>query len=803
MSRAITIAAILWILVGGIARPAFAEVRARMSEPFEITADRISYEAERDLYIAEKNVHILQQNRTLTARWVAFSKKTGIAVAEGDVELIEGPDRLSAAFMVFDVETLQGTLYHVSLDAGSDGFRLRAEEMVRTGKDTFTVHDGVFTTCRCEPGKRLPWEIETGRSDVELGGYGRMKNSTFNVLGVPVLWIPWMVIPIKSERETGLLLPNFTFGGRGGPGFGIPFFWAALPQLNVTLTPRYFVNRGYKQDVELEYVFGEQSSGKLFVAGLNDRTDQAQSSFNQERWAAIWAHDHFLPGDLRWQTDLKLSSDNLYADDFPELQAWKTFRFVESTTNVARAFGEGGGFGAMLGARYADDLQGSTFEDRDEYALQRFAELRGDVQPGALRGPLGFEARVDTEVIHFSGLRTTESELRGLIPGGVVPRPERTNGRFYDFGFDGRLDGINSDGEGDGVFQPGEPLAERGSRMVFHPRFARPTPIGDLLEFTPEIGWSQSLYQSSAQQFADRGLATARADLKSRFARDFTTPGGGAIRHVLEPRLGWALVTDDLLDRDQQQNPLFVPQGSVEQTRFRTLSLESVTRDPSDRIDDMNQLVLGLGQRFFSRKNATGSPRLRADLVTAVDWNFQGDGGLGNLVAEGRWFPVGPLGSRVRGAFNPETRAVKEGEAEFNLKLPVENAWIRRMDVSTRYRYLRRLPEFFETVRGDTSSQRVGDTVLNQIDLDARLELSARIRISFRTIYSLADKKEGFLRNRGMLEYVSKCRCWGVAAEVFQERRADIGAGFQIRFLGLGDDESNLFDRGIGAGLNF
>lgn len=803
MSRAITIAAILWILVGGIARPAFAEVRARMSEPFEITADRISYEAERDLYIAEKNVHILQQNRTLTARWVAFSKKTGIAVAEGDVELIEGPDRLSAAFMVFDVETLQGTLYHVSLDAGSDGFRLRAEEMVRTGKDTFTVHDGVFTTCRCEPGKRLPWEIETGRSDVELGGYGRMKNSTFNVLGVPVLWIPWMVIPIKSERETGLLLPNFTFGGRGGPGFGIPFFWAALPQLNVTLTPRYFVNRGYKQDVELEYVFGEQSSGKLFVAGLNDRTDQAQSSFNQERWAGLWTHDHFLPGDLRWQTDLKLSSDNLYADDFPELQAWKTFRFVESTTNVARAFGEGGGFGAMLGARYADDLQGSTFEDRDEYALQRFAELRGDVQPGALRGPLGFEARIDTEVIHFSGLRTTESELRGLIPGGVVPRPERTNGRFYDFGFDGRLDGINSDGEGDGVFQPGEPLAERGSRMVFHPRFARPTPIGDLLEFTPEIGWSQSLYQSSAQQFADRGLATARADLKSRFARDFTTPGGGAIRHVLEPRLGWALVTDDLLDRDQQQNPLFVPQGSVEQTRFRTLSLESVTRDPSDRIDDMNQLVLGLGQRFFSRKHATGSPRLRADLVTAVDWNFQGDGGLGNLVAEGRWFPVGPLGSRVRGAFNPETRAVKEGEGELNLTLPVQNAWVRRMDVSTRYRYLRRLPEFFETVRGDTSSQRVGDTVLNQIDLNARLELSARIRISYRTIYSLADKKEGFLRNRGMLEYVSKCRCWGVAAEVFQERRADIGAGFQIRFLGLGDDESNLFDRGIGAGLNF
>ena len=804
MSRAITIAAVLWILVGGIARAACADERAHMIEPFEITADQISYEAERDLYIANKNVHVLQKGRTLTARWVAFSKQTGVAVAEGDVELIEGADRLNAAFMVFDVDTLQGTLYHVSLDAGSDGFRLRAKEMVRTGKSTFSVHDGVFTTCRCEPGKRLPWEIETSRADVELGRYGRMKNATFNVLGVPVLWIPWMAVPIKSERESGILLPNFTFGGRGGAGIGLPFFWAALPQLNVTLTPRYFANRGYKQDVELEYVFGSQSSGKLFVAGLNDQTDKARSSFNRDRWATLWTHDHFLPGGLRWQTDLKLSSDNLYSDDFPEMQAWKTSRFVESTSNITRAFGDGGGFGAMVGTRYADDLQGSTNDDRDEYGLQRFAEVRGDIQPGALRGPLGFEARLDTEVIHYSGLRTTESELPGLIPDGLVaPPPNRTNGRFYDFGFDGRFDGVNQDGEGDGIYQPGEPLAERGTRMVFHPRFARPTSIGSLLEFTPEVGWSQSLYQSSAQRFADRGLATARADLKSRFARNFMTPGGGAVRHVLEPRLGWALVSNDLLGRDQNQNPLFVPQGSVEQTRIRTLSLESVTRDPSDRIDDANQLVLGLGQRFFSRKNASAVPRLRADLLTAVDWNFRGDGGLGNLFAEGRWFPIGGLGSRVRGAFNPETRALKEGEIELNLIQPVQNAWIRRFELATRYRYLRRLPEFFETVRGDTSSQRVGDTVLNQIDINARLELSARIRVSYRTIYSLADKKAGFLRNQGMIEYVSKCRCWGIAAVVHQERRADFGAGFQIRFLGLGDDESNLFDRGIAAGLNF
>ncbi len=805
MPRAIILTALLWILVGGVVRAAQADDRARMTEPFEITADRITYEAERELYVAERNVHVLQQGRSLTARWVAFSKKTGVAVAEGDVELIDGSDQLNASFMVFDVESLRGTLYHVAIDAGSDGFRLRAKEMVRTGKNAFTVRDGVFTTCRCEPGERLPWEFETGTADVELGRYGVMRNSTFDVLGVPVLWIPWMAVPIKSERETGLLLPNFTFGGRGGAGIGVPFFWAARPELNVMLTPRYFSARGYKQDVELEYVFDEQSGGKFFVAGLRDNTKQAQGSFNPNRWATLWEHDHFLPGEVRWQTDLKLSSDNLYADDFPELQRWRTFRFLESTTNFARHFGASGGVGAMAGVRYADDLQGSTFDDRDEFMLQRFSEIRTDVQPGSLIGPLGLEGRFDSELIHFTGLRTTESELPGLLPPGLGfdPDPVRSNGRFYDFGFDGQFNGDAENGEGDGIYQPGEPLAERGTRVVLHPRLARPTPIGELFEFTPEIGWSQSLYQSSAQHFAERGLATMRADLKSRLARSFEGADGAGLHHVLEPRLGWAYVTDDLLDRNQRQNPLFVPEGTVEQTRMRTLSLESITRDPSDRIDDANQLVLGLGQRFFTRRNAQAAHRLRAELLTAVDWSFREDEGLGDLFVEGRWYSIGPVGSRIRGTFNPESRAVKEGEAELSLGLPIEESWVRRVDLSTRYRYLRRLPEFFETVRGDTSSQRAGDTVLNQLDLNARLELTARIRLSYRTIYSLADKKQGFLRNRGMVEYVSKCRCWGVAAEIFQERRADFGGGFQIRFLGLGDEESNLFDGGIGAGLNF
>ena len=777
-------------MIGCVADFALADDRARMHDPFEITADRIVLDEARALYVADGHVRVDQAGRRLDARWVAFSRETRIAVAEGDVQLDDGSDHLRADFMVFDVDTLQGVLFQGSLDAGSEGFLMRAKELVRTGKNTFTMRDGVFSTCRCEPGKKLPWEIHSSKADVELGGLGTVTNSTFNVLGVPVLWVPWAFFPVKSERETGFLLPDFSFGGRGGASFGLPFFWAALPQLNVTLTPRYALDRGYKQDVELEYVFGERSGGRLFVAGLRDQLDESGVVTPKNRWSILWEHDHELPAKWRWQTDLKLASDNLYADDFIELHRYSTHRFIESTTNFARDFGSSGGVGAMLGMRYADDVQGADNDDRDGLLLQRWVEARADAQPGTFTGLFGIEGRVDSELIYFSGRDPVSSELNG-------ENPARNDGRFFDFGINRQLNAPPSEGQGDGIFQPGEPLAERGSRVVIHPRLARPFQIGNLAEFVPEIGWQQALYRTNAQQFAERGLLTARAELRSRLSRDFFWGNGKAIRHMVEPRLSWAYVSH----RRQKSNPLFIPRAFTAQNRLRALSLENVTRNPSDRIAKANQLVFAVGQRFFERSRAGQGSRLQADITTAVDWDFTNGGGLGNLYLEGRLYPVGPFSTHLLGTFNPDRAAFEEAEVGVKLRTLVPGRIARMATLSTTYRYVGQPPLFVESVRGTQSTTEIGGSELSQINWTARLELHARVRLSYSAVLSLVSG-EGFIRNRGLVEYVSKCRCWGIGVSLSQERRQGYSGGFQIRFLGLGDDSSNLFDGGLGAGLN-
>ena len=81
-------------------------------------------------------------------------------------------------------------------------------EIAKTGAQTYRFEKGRFTTCRCADGERDPWEIKADSAELEIGGYGTARNTTFEVLGVPVVWLPWMIYPLKTERQTGLLFPR-------------------------------------------------------------------------------------------------------------------------------------------------------------------------------------------------------------------------------------------------------------------------------------------------------------------------------------------------------------------------------------------------------------------------------------------------------------------------------------------------------------------------------------------------------------------------------------------------------------------
>ncbi len=747
-------------------------VSAGLSEsevPFEISADSIAYYEARQLYVAEGDVRVAQGGRRLEADWAAFSLLSRLGAASGRVRLEDGGQLVRAEFMVFDVDRLQGSLFEGDIDTGEGGFLIQARELVKTGDVEYEAREGMITACRCPPETLLtPWRVRSKRAQVELGGYGQARNSTVDVMGVPALWLPWMIYPVKTDRETGLLLPDFAYGGRNGFQVGVPFFWAARPELNVTVTPRYVETRGFKPDLDLEYVLGQHSGGRFYGSYVSDESygDPLLPPHVEDRWGISFQHDQALPRGWRARADVKLVSDNLYLGDFDDYGRYRADLFLRSTAFAFRHFGEPGRVGVVGSMLYADDIQYGAEEDRDRSLLHRWPDLSLRVLPGrqAWLDRLGLVSAADASYAYFHSL----DDPRGVFPGAAVG----AGGFFLDTG----LDPAPRANEGDGLFQAGEPMLDSGHRLVLHPRLARPLRLVGLLDLYPELGYSQTLYRSRRQGFAERGIFSARADLRGRLRGRLDWLGLSGTGHLLEPFASWALVRP----RAQADNPVFVPPSPIPQRRLRQLALDNRLLDPSDRVRAAQVLAVGFDNRLRGARSGAGPTRVLAEFRLSFEHDFETAGGQ-QFVLDGRGFPRDWLQSDFNLVWNTRAGEIDEGLFGATLYLP---SWrfFSNATLGTRYRFLRHVPAILEeTLPGS----------VDQLDATAGLRLFGVLQLNYGVSYSLADRQR--ISNGGTVIYASRCRCWAIGVDIREESGREVYYGIRYSLTGLGRSRGSPF----------
>jgi lipopolysaccharide assembly outer membrane protein LptD (OstA) len=784
------------------AAPAAAAPAAEPQPPVHVQADEVEYDRGLDVYEARGHVVIEREGRRLTADWVSFHPVTRKGVAAGNVVLTEAQDRLTADFVHFDVDTLEGIVFDGELDSASSRFRLAGGEIRKTGEQTYEFEAGRFTTCRCPDPGRDPWSLSAERADLEIEGYGTARNTTFEILDVPVLWLPWMIYPLKTERQSGLLFPELSSSSRSGFEVGLPVFWAARHNINVLATPRYLAKRGYKQDLEVDYVFGERSEGSLFGAILPHDDDihprDPSTPFSPTRWGAEWLHDQELPHDWRFMAEVREFSDNLYTFQFRDLGAHRSDRFVQSRTFVT---GEAPGLGPLgapalfAGVGFANDQQNPDDEDRDRFILQRLPALAG-----ALPAATGLEVfgrplapSFDVAFTSFEALR----EVDEVYPGSLL----RVVGDdlFADTGIDAIPDGEERDPsgvkvagdanrddfpsfpngtEGNGVFDEGEPLLDRGQRLTLNPRLALPLRVLDFLELYPEVGYLGTLYATQAQGYADRHLFTAQLDARTRIDGSFALPfGGGTVQHLLEPRLGYTVLSSTT----QRDNPLFVPEARVAQERIRQLELLNVTRDPGDRLDSVHALTLALGNRLY-RRAADGPSRLFADLTLSGQYALDDDE-LDSVFVDGIVYPHPEWRGRIGFGYDLDDSHVREGLAQIGWRADAGH------DLVLRYRYLGDVPRVFEDFQFD--HERFDSFIaeldrVHQVSVLTRWAVTPNWALTYEGSYSFEDSFS--ISHSGGVEYASRCRCWALRLEVADDRASGVEVNLDYRIYGLGRD---------------
>ncbi|MCP5070664.1 MAG: LPS-assembly protein LptD [bacterium] len=812
-------------------------------DPFDITADTVEFDTTRKVYIARGNVRLEQPSRVLTADWMVFSDTTREGVASGNVVVTEGSDRLLADVLHFEVDDLQGIVFQGKLETGANDFLATGETIKRTGEQEYLFEDAMFTTCQCPDGGVEPWAIKAKEADLEFGGYAVTKSTTFNVLGIPILWTPRMWFPIKTERETGFLFPLINFGSRsGGFDIGLPFFWAARDNINVRLIPHYLSDKGFKPETKIEYVFGRESYGEFFGSIIKDDDidpNNPSTPFSKTRWGVEWIHDQYLPGPFegwRWKVDGRLLSDNNYAFDFRDFSRIRGDRYVESLTMLEGRFGVLGRYGMTAAMHYAEDQQNPDDQDRDEYLIQRFPDLRlaglpqplapfdqpwlrnavfsfdtrythfwaqddvTDQQPfativdglfadtgidaipdGEERDQAGRKVLPDGTILNYDGTVTTAAEILALDPLAILPTG------------DGSADNFPGP-EGDGRFQEGEPVVDRGHRVVLNPRVAFPFRVADAFEVMPELGWHATLYNTDAKSSAVRNLFTALLDVRTRLRRELQLPNwlaeGQPVVHLMEPRFVYSMVEGS----SQRGNPGFIPRPLVQNERLRLLEPTSRVRDPSDRIDDVQAFTLALGNRFYvpgrpplEEEGVVGPPRLFADVTLGLHHDFADDD-LSSLYMDGVAYPWEGVRTRFNVGFDLDQSEFRE------MLFSIGYGTLLGNDIGVSYRYVKDVPRFFENFRFDEErfeEFEEGFLEINQFDFRTRYAITRNWAVTYRLSYSFEQTL--VLANQVGLEYLSKCKCWAIRAEMSENRARGVEFNFRYRIIGLGDDTVRPF----------
>ena len=245
-----------------------------------------------DLFTADappgKFVTIEYQDMKLRARSMHGSRKMKTVVAEGDVTFEQGASRMQGVRLELDLAEKTGVLTDGRLDL-EGGLHLQGVTLAKVGPRSFTLTDGIVTSCEFCEGVEPAWKFKVKSGTVTVEEFARLRNVTFSMGGVPLLWTPYLIWPALRDRASGFLVPGLGYNSTRGGFLGVSYYWAISRSWDATFSADFYTQKYYGLGAELR---ARPSAGSRFEG-------------------TYYTIDDPTVGSWRWQTQGTLVSDDL------------------------------------------------------------------------------------------------------------------------------------------------------------------------------------------------------------------------------------------------------------------------------------------------------------------------------------------------------------------------------------------------------------------------------------------------------------------------------------------------------------
>lgn len=536
--------------------------------PIDIEADSISYDHEADAYEARGQVMITFTQGMLSADSVILQKEANVAIAEGNVRIRTENDALEGDKVVFDLSSNTGVVSSGKMFIARNHFYITGGTIEKKGASDYRIQDVSLTTC---DGDAPDWRLTGRELDVTIDGYGTLKGGKFYACDVPLFYVPYLLFPAKTTRQTGFLFPRLGYSrDKLGWDGELPFFLAISQSADATLYQRYMSKRGFKEGMEFRYFLNEDSYGVLYGDYLRDTARIEETTGNltrdwtspQDRWSLYFQSYTALQPGLYIRSDIARVSDQWYFKDF-------------SSHNY-----------------YLDH-----YSARGDERFKKIS-FTADEWLSALNSSI--RVVKDWSLYNLTALVKYTDDLSSMSNGGTIQKyPEIT------------LAGVKQSFFGTPVYidlsaQASENYtaeSQKGGLIDFKPAFSLPINVGNTFMLIPEVGasvtaWERDDNLPSADKGGQRTSYRVGTDLTTSLFRDYTLAGKviEKIRHELKPELTYTYIPYV----DQSDLPNFIT--PLEETNSLAAALTNIltikTRDAEGVTHYQEVLRLKLAESY-------------------------------------------------------------------------------------------------------------------------------------------------------------------------------------------------------------
>jgi LPS-assembly protein len=303
------------------------DFKSSFTTPVDISAYFLEQDRDQNTYIAKGKVELKEGTRLLNADYVTYNTSTQEILAEGNVILREGDDVVECNKLNLNLATKMGKIEKGKVFIKQGNFNITGSEMEKTGESTYTIKNGEMTACE---GEKPAWKFIAKDVDLTVEGYAKTKGTKFQILNQTVFYLPVGYFPVKTERQSGLLMPIFRLSSRDGTILRNSYFWAISKDKDATFNLDYIANRGFKPAAEFRYALREDLKGEWYASIIKD------NDYDKTRYQIKGKHEQVIGKDMTFKMNTNYVSDFNYLQDFGLTVLERSENMLKSTAYVEK-----------------------------------------------------------------------------------------------------------------------------------------------------------------------------------------------------------------------------------------------------------------------------------------------------------------------------------------------------------------------------------------------------------------------------------------------------------------------------------